>query len=197
MITVGLTGGIGSGKSYISKVFLALGIPLYNADEQAARLTASSKSILQKLQENFGDKVIEEGKLQRSKLADIVFKNPAKLSVLNAIIHPAVEEDFKSWLPEQNSARYVIKEAAILFETGSYKQLDYNILVCSDIDHRIDRLILRDGISEEDIKHRMANQWSDEQKKPLADFIISNTGTELVVPQVIKIHQKLLKKSNG
>ncbi len=193
MIKVGLTGGIGSGKTTIAKIFEVLGIPVYNSDIRAKEILYS-ENILKKIKENFGEKVFEKGILSKKKLAQIVFSDKNKLQILNNIIHPAVAKDFAQWYKMQ-TAPYIIKEAAILFESGAYKTMDYIITVYAPKNERIKRVIKRDGITEKEVLARIKNQWSDIKKIKNADYVIKNYNSFLVIPQVLKIHQELLNLS--
>ncbi len=191
MLKIGITGGIGSGKSTVCKLFQCLEVPVFNADEAGRDLLAEDSSVIKKVIEIFGDTIITGQKPDRKKMAEIVFKNPEKLAELTAVIHPAVRSKFNEWVSEQSTS-YVINEAAILFETGIYKQLDYTILVTAPEEIRIQRVMQRDGIDEATIRDRIKNQWSDEQKKELANFVISNDEVNPLMPLVMEIHNKLL-----
>jgi dephospho-CoA kinase len=192
MILVGLTGGIGSGKSYVAKIFQELSVPVYNADLGARNISNNNPNVRQKIIDLFGDKAYAGDKLDRSYIAGIVFDNPDKLVLLNNIIHPEVQIDFTNWLSVNSGKAYVIKEAAILFESDTYKKLDYNILVTAPEEVKISRIIERDRMNENQVKMRMSRQWNDEDKIPYADFIINNDGDHLIVPQVLDIHNKLI-----
>lgn len=192
MKVVGLTGGIGSGKTTVAGFFRELGIPVYIADEAGKRLMNTSSEIKQAITELFGEESYNGNSPNRKFIASRVFNDKAQLEKLNKIIHPAVEADFKGWLSAQ-SADYVIYEAAILFETGSYKKCDLNILVTAPQTLRIDRLQKRDNSSREEIKQRMDNQWSDAKKSELADFIIKNEELQQTRLQVEHIHGEILK----
>lgn len=192
MMVVGLTGGIGSGKTTVAGFFKELGIPVYIADEAGKRLMLSSEKIKSAIIEIFGEKAYPTDSPDRKYIASLVFESPEKLESLNRIIHPQVTADFKSWLKDQNVA-YVIYEAAILFETGGYKKCDYNILVTTPREERIKRLLKRDNSHVQEIEARMANQWSDEKKKKLSDFVIENTELALTRSKVAELHEILLK----
>lgn len=192
MKVVGLTGGIGSGKTTVAGFFRELGIPVYIADEAGKRLMNTSSEIKQAITELFGEESYNGNSPNRKFIASRVFNDKAQLEKLNKIIHPAVEADFKDWLSAQ-LADYVIYEAAILFETGSYKKCDLNILVTAPQTLRIDRLQKRDNSSREEIKQRMDNQWSDAEKSELADFIIKNEELQQTRLQVEHIHGEILK----
>jgi len=193
MLQVGVTGGIGSGKSTVCNLFRCLEIPVFNADEAGRCLLAEDAGIIGQIENIFGKQIIINGKPDRKKIAEIVFNDPEKLVTLNAVIHPAVRKEFNQWTIEQN-APYVIDEAAILFETGLYKQLDYTILVVAPEQLRIRRVLQRDGMDEVAIKSRMKNQWSDEEKKKIASFVLINDDTTPLLPQVMDIHNKLVAK---
>lgn len=190
MKIIGLTGGIGSGKTTVAMMFRDLGIPVYIADIEAKALTNRSKVIRRKLIELLGSEAYDNGMLNRGYVAGKVFNDPELLHGINAIIHPKVASHFKRWLSKQDSP-YVIKEAAILFESGGYKECDKTILVTAPLTHRIKRLLARDGSSKADIEARMSNQWSDSDKKKLADIIIENIDLDDTRKRVIEIHKKL------
>ena len=187
---VGLTGGIGSGKSTAAAYFSELGIPCYIADDRAKELMTSSMTIQQAIINKFGAESYINGNLNRPFLASIVFKDTVLLATLNAIVHPAIASDFRSWLLEQNSI-YVIKEAAILFENGGAKLCDQVILVTAPKEIRVQRVIDRDKCTKEDVLERMSKQWSDAKKKPLADYIIENIEWKETSKQIEVLHQKL------
>ena len=187
---IGLTGGIGSGKTTVAGYFKARGIPVYFADEQARRMT-DFPEIQQLIKDTFGESVFQDGKLNRQALAQLVFTNQKKLQQLNAIIHPAVKKDFENWLHKYADAPLVIKEAAILFESGSYKDCDYIITVTAPFEDRIIRILKRDNTTRENIENRMNNQWSDEKLISKSDFVIKNTEANHTKEQVDKILRKL------
>lgn len=189
MKVVGLTGGIGSGKTTVAGYFQKLGVPIYIADDQAREITNTSRTIRQGIIAAFGEDLYKDDELDRKALALIVFSDEEKLEVLNGIIHPEVEKHFEAWKKVQ-SAAYVVYEAAILFEKGGYKKCDFNILVTADCEERIRRLIKRDGSSREEILDRMTNQWSDQKKRRLADLEIINTNPMNVEAQVREFHRK-------
>jgi len=191
-LKIGITGGIGSGKTFICRLFEALGIPVYNADEEAKRLMNTDIRIKEKLIAQFGEATYKDGLLDRAFLANMVFSDKDKLELLNGIVHPIVIQEAKDWA-ERQTTRYSLKEAALLFESGSYKELDYTILVTAPIDIRIQRVIERDGTTEQQVRERMNKQLSDEEKLQLADFVIVNDGITPLLPQVWTLHQKFLK----
>ncbi len=190
MISVSLSGGIGSGKSTVLKVFSFLKIPSYNADQEAKFLLDTNKDLKASIIANFGD-VYLNGSINRKQFAEIIFNNEENRKLANSIIHPFVRDDFQKWMGLQKS-KYVIQEAAIIFETGAYKLFDRNILVCAPEDLRIKRIIARDGMDESLIRTRMKAQWKDEQKIPLADFCIMNDEKHSLIDQVLSIHKSLM-----
>ncbi len=192
MIVVGLTGGIGSGKTTVAKQFELLGIPVYIADEEAKKLMNRSKIIKRKLIALFGNEAYIDNQLNKAFIADIIFKNKEYLQKMNAIIHPRVAKHFNNWLQKQ-SAPYVIKEAAILFENGGYKFCDYIITVTAPKNLRLNRLLKRDNTTKDKIEAIMKNQWTDKQKVKLSQFVISNEDLENTKKQVVKVHNQLLK----
>ncbi|MCH4824203.1 dephospho-CoA kinase [Gramella lutea] len=192
MMVVGLTGGIGSGKTTVAGFFKDKGIPVYIADDAGKRLMGDSEEIREKVIDLFGESAYNGSQPERKYIASKVFNDAELLSKLNKIIHPAVEDDFQKWLGKQSSV-YVIYEAAILFETGGYKKCDLSILVTAPKNLRIQRLQKRDDSSRDEIQQRMNNQWDDEKKSELADFIIFNDDLEQTKLQVKHIHDKILK----
>jgi dephospho-CoA kinase len=195
MVTVGITGGIGSGKSTACKVFGILGIPVFLADIVAGRIQNEDPSVIQKLIATFGNEIYsDDGLLNRKQLASIVFTNRHLLEKLNSIVHPAVQMEFQDWKVRFSDTQYVLYEAAILFETGSFRKFDYTILVVADENERIERVIKRDQTNAEAVLQRMHNQMPDTEKRKLADFIIDNNDNQLIIPQIIKLDQIL--KSN-
>lgn len=192
MRTVGLTGGIGSGKSLVANIFTHLGIPVFDADAEAGKILDEDIQVRVQLTEWFGPAAYVNGKPNRQKLAAIVFTHPAELSRMNALVHPKVMARFISWCGEKQDKPYVIHEAAILFESGFYRHLETTILVTAPEKIRIERVKKRDNTSEESVRQRMQNQWSDEQKFPLAGFIIENDEKSPLLPKVLEIHSKLI-----
>ena len=192
MKIVGLTGGIGSGKSAVLSVFSSLGVPCYQSDSSAKKLMHQDPELINQIKALFGDDLYEGEKLNRGKLAEVVFADKSKLESLNAIVHPRVKEDFQLFLSQQN-ADYVIKEAAILFETGGAEDCDVTILVTAPEDLRIERVMKREKSKVEHIKSRMRHQWSDEKKIPMADYVINNIDWDKTLKKVEEIHQKLVR----
>ena len=191
MKKIGSTGGIGSGKTYVASVFQSLGIPIFNADIQAKKIMTSSKKLIKLVKEEFGNDIYKDSDLNKEKLASIVFSNSDKLQKLNSLVHPIVKEEFNNWYKKQTPP-YVIKEAAILFESNSHIGLDAVICVSAPLELRIERLLNRDDYSEKEIKKRIENQISQEEKEKLSDYIIVNDEKELLLPKIIKIHKELL-----
>lgn len=192
MWVVGLTGGIGSGKTTVAKMFQHLGVPVYIADVEAKKLTNRSKVIRRKLISLLGEKAYKKDEINRKYVADKIFSNSELLKQVNDIIHPKVRTHFNRWLKRQE-APYVIKEAAILFENSGYKECDQTILVIAPKDQRIQRLLNRDVTSVQQIENRMKNQWADEKKVPLADYVIHNIDLDKTRMQVTDIHDVILK----
>ena len=191
MKRIGITGGIGSGKTYVASVFQSLGIPIFNADIQAKKLMTSSRKLIKLVKEEFGNDIYKDSDLNKEKLASIVFSDSDKLQKLNSLVHPIVKEEFNNWYKKQTSP-YVIKEAAILFESNSHIGLDAVICVSAPLELRMKRLLNRDNYSEKEIKKRIENQMSQEVKEKLSDYIIVNDERDLLLPQIIKIHKELI-----
>lgn len=190
MKIVGLTGGIGSGKTTVANLFSEFGVPIYIADVEAKKLTNSSLVIRRKIIELLGKSAYSDGRLNRKYVADKIFADKNLLNAVNAIIHPKVAAHFKKWASKQKS-NYVIKEAAILFENGGYKECDLVILVTAPKALRIERVKQRDNASSTEIIQRMNNQWSDAKKKKFADIIIENISLEVTRAEIKKIHKSL------
>lgn len=193
MIKAGITGGIGSGKSTVAKIFSVLGIPVFYADFAAKKVMTDDKTVVAAMRKHFGaEAYLSDGQLNRSYIASKVFNDEKQLSILNGIVHPATFRAMDNWVKEQKNVPYVLKEAALLYESGSYKQCDCTILVLADEKLKVERIKQRDGITEAQIKARMDRQMSDEEKKPMAGFIITNNERELLIPQVLHIHDQIL-----
>ncbi len=191
MRIIGLTGGIGSGKSTVAKMFKALGVPVYNSDERAKKLMVSSKTARKKISELLGEEAYSNKKLNRSYIAKKVFRDAELLKKLNEIVHPLVRKSFKSWARRQKFC-YLIQEAAIIFENENQDFYDKIILVSAPEEIRIDRILKRDGSSRERILERMGNQWPDSKKIPLSDFVINNENLDETRLKVKEIHRLLL-----
>ena len=193
MLKVGVTGGIGSGKSTVSRFFSALGVPVYDSDQRAKSLMQYNDSIRSKIKIEFGDNAYHKNELNRSYLAEIVFKNESKLKQLNAIVHPVVKTDFINWLSQNSNAKLIIKEAAIMIESGAYKDLDKLIVVNASRNQKIKWIKQRDHLSLDDIENRIQNQLSDEIRNQYADFIIENNSSKMELKQqVLSIYNKLI-----
>ncbi|GIZ07668.1 dephospho-CoA kinase [Flavobacterium sp. UMI-01] len=194
---IGLTGGIGSGKTTIADYFRSKGIPVYIADDEARKLM-QSQVIIEAIKNSFGETIFEEGILNRERLAGIVFNDADELNRLNAIIHPAVKAHFNEWLTHHKEFPIIIYEAAVLFENGSYKNFDAIISVVAPLKTRIQRVIQRDNTTEEHVLKRIAAQWTDEQRIAKSDFVIENTDleqTKIKTDEILKILQIKQKDS--
>ena len=183
---IGLTGGIGSGKTTVANEFSSLGIPVYITDLEAKKLMQSD-SVLNQIKEEFGSTVFDKDVLLRDKLSEIVFNDDKRLAKLNSIVHPAVKQHFREWLLEHQNNPFVIYESAILFESGSYKECDYIINVVAPLEIRIQRVIERDKTTREKVLERVKNQWNDEEKSSKSDFIVKNTSMEAIKLEIVKI----------
>jgi dephospho-CoA kinase len=188
---IGLTGGIGSGKTTLAMYIESLEIPVFIADDEAKKLMQSAE-VLGKIKAVFGEAIFEKGQLNRQQLATIVFSNPEKLSQLNGIIHPAVKKQFTIWLDQHQSAPFVVYEAAILFESGSYQNCDSIITITTPLEDRIARVMQRDNSSREQVLNRINAQWTDEQRAAKSNFIIENTDPQNAKSQLDEI-LKILK----
>lgn len=191
MKKIGITGSIGSGKTYVSKVFESLGIPVFNADNEAKKIMSCSFDLINSIKNEFGDDIYDKYSLNKRKLASIVFSDSKKLKKLNSLVHPFVKQEFLNWCKKQKSP-YVIKEAAILFESNSYKELDSVICISAPKNLRIDRVRARDGFKDFEINNRIKNQFSQEEKENLSDYIIVNDEKDSLLTQIIRVHEKLI-----
>ncbi|MBP7184970.1 MAG: dephospho-CoA kinase [Saprospiraceae bacterium] len=192
MKKIGITGGIGSGKTTVCKIFEILNIPIYYADDRSKWLINNNEYIINKLKLNFGDDIYVENILDRKKLAFIVFNNSVKLNELNSIVHPFVQSDFEEWCELQTESKYVLKEAALLFESGSYKCLDLTINVVAPLAERIKRVKERDGSTEIEIINRINKQWSDNEKLKICDLVIYNNNNLSLIHQVLRINKLII-----
>lgn len=191
MLRVGLTGGIGSGKTTVAKIFEVLGIPVYYADDAAKRMMNEDEVLKQQIKEHFGETIYIDGKLDKKQLASVVFSSPEKLELLNKLTHPATIADAKRWMQEQKTP-YAVKEAALIFESGAQEQLDYVIGVTAPAHERIQRTMKRDGITREEVIARMDKQLDETIKMKLCDFVLRNGELDMLLPQVIALHEKIL-----
>lgn len=187
-LKIGITGGIGSGKTTVTEVFKHIGIPIYLADDRAKWLMNNDSKLIKKITTLFGKEAYQDGVLNRKHLAQMVFSNKTLITKLNQVTHPAVFRDFDNWVIKQQ-APYVIKEAALLFESGSYLDLDAIITVDAPIELRISRTVRRDQVTEEDVMARIKNQLPDEVKRNAADYLITNDGTTPLLPQILHLNQ--------
>ena len=194
MYKVGITGGIGSGKTTACKVFEVLGVPVFYADTVAKEIMCKDAVLVAGVKATFGhESYFEDGKLNNKHIADIVFNNEKALTQLNALVHPAVFRAFDTWeatIPQDTP--YTLKEAALLFESGSYKMCDTTILVTAPYEIKLKRVMQRDGVSAEQVKARMDKQLSDEEKSKLANHFIVNDEQQSIIEQVLILHQQFL-----
>lgn len=197
-LKIGITGGIGSGKTTVCKIFEKFDIPIYYADVKAKELINSNKNIVSEIKKNFGwETYNEDGNLNRSYLAKVVFNNSDKLKILNSIVHPPLFEDYRKWVISKKNYPYTIKEAALMYETESYKSLDKIIVVTAPIDTRIQRVLKRDLSKKEDVLKRMETQMSDRDKIAKADFVIKNDGKNSLIHQIIKLHNLFIEMAKN
>jgi dephospho-CoA kinase len=194
MIKIGLTGGIGSGKSTVARIFCALGIPVFNSDEEAKKLYTSDNILREKLLSTFGTEIyLGNGEINKSFLINTVFTHEQKLKLLNSIVHPRVKISFEVWLNNHEHLPCVIKEAAILFESGAYRQVDKIIVVTAPVELRIKRVMERDGVDRESVLLRINRQYPEEKLISMSDYTIDNSGSKLVVKQVLDFIGSLRK----
>jgi dephospho-CoA kinase len=193
MIKVGITGGIGSGKTLVCKIFEKLGAPVFYADQEAKKILNQNRQVVEKIKHTFGPEIYDENGINKATLANIIFNDNEALHKINSIVHPVVKDYFKEWL---NTVYYpyAIEEAAILVETGTHHDLDYTILVYAPRELRISRAMQRDGATRNDIENRMKNQMPDEEKFKKVNCVIYNDNSRMVIPQVLEIHEQLKNK---
>ncbi len=190
MLKVGITGGIGSGKSTVCEFFKVIGIPVFTADTEAKAIMERSPAVRDQLTKLFGkDIYLPDRRLDRRKLAQLIFPAPALLEKVNAIVHPEVRKYFLEWLQKQNTG-YIVYEAAILFETGFHTFMDFTILVTAPEEERIKRVMAREQTTDEDIRNRISKQWPDERKIKLANYILNNNNRELIIPQLVELDKR-------
>ncbi len=195
MLKIGITGNIGSGKTTVSKLFELMGIPVFYADNAAKILMVTDEELIAGVKQTFGDEsYLDDKTLNRKYIADIVFNDETQLAKLNALVHPAVFRAFDNWAKEEvkDEVPYVLKEAAVLFESGSYKFCDKTIMVTAPLELRVKRVMHRDNITRQEVLNREARQFTEEQKMQMADYVIKNDESELVIPQVLKLHQEFI-----
>ena len=190
MKRIGLTGNIGSGKTTVASCFEILGIAVFNADKQAKLLMNKDVNLKQSLIAEFGKEVYLNNELNRKYLSKLAFNDDLVLKRLNALVHPVVQEAFEKWSIQQSGA-YVIKEAAILFESNTYQSLDAIICISCPEEIRLKRILKRDDLSEKDVRQRMSHQWAEEKKISLSDYVITNDNSSLVMPQILSVHSAL------
>lgn len=194
VLRVGLTGGIGSGKTTVAKIFELLGIPVYYADDAAKKIMNEDNELKAAIQKQFGAEAYKNGELNRAYLSTKVFNDAFQLEILNSLVHPATIRDAARWMEGQKSS-YTIKEAALIFESGSAEYLDYVIGVYAPAQLRIERTMERNHVGLDDVTQRMNKQLDEDMKMKLCDFVIYNDEKHLLIPQVIELHQKLLRLS--
>ncbi|MCC8425540.1 dephospho-CoA kinase [Mucilaginibacter sp. UR6-11] len=198
MLKIGITGNIGSGKTTISKMFEVLGIPVFYADAEAKKVMTTDPVLVAAIKKAFGDAAyLPDGSLDRKYIANIVFNNDEELAKLNALTHPAVFRAFDNWVADIKNAPYVMKEAALLFESASYKMCDYSLLVTAPLDLRIQRVTRRDHITPAEVEAREAKQFTEAKKRELADYLIENDEMHLIIPQVLQLHHAFLQLASG
>jgi dephospho-CoA kinase len=193
MLKVGVTGGIGSGKTTVAKIFETLGVPVYYADEAARHLMNTDPGIREAIIEHFGSNSYNEGQLNRKYVASIVFNDKEKLELLNSITHPATISHASEWIKQQNTP-YIIKEAALMFESDAYLSMDKVIGVHSPLDLRIERTMQRDHVTREEVLKRINRQMDEVEKMKRCDFVLINDEKQLLIPQVIALHEEFMKK---
>jgi dephospho-CoA kinase len=195
MLKIGITGGIGSGKTTVCHLFETLHIPVYYADDAAKWLMNNNADLIIAIKNAFGSDVYnDQNQLQRTKLASIVFSNANARKLLESLVHPAVEQHNQQWIEQHKNAPYVLKEAALVFESGSYKHLDKVITVTAPLELRISRVTKRDNATVEQVKARIAAQMPDEEKIRLSDFVIYNNEQQMLIPQVMHIHEQIMQQ---
>jgi dephospho-CoA kinase len=192
MLKLGLTGGIGSGKTLVCQIIEKLSVPVYYADRAARELMNSDAELKESIRNMFGDQAYSKEGLDRQYVASSVFGDHEKLSRLNSLVHPAVRKDFIRWTEQHRESPYVVEEAAILFESGASVEMDQTVLVYAPEELRISRVMKRDGRSREDVLKRMEHQLSEEEKMKKADHILTNDGVQMLLPQVVELHNKIL-----
>jgi dephospho-CoA kinase len=194
MVKVGITGGIGSGKSIVCRMFSMMGIPVYYADDRAKFLMNYHNGVKDLLKSRFGKELYSQDTLNRSMLANIIFNDTTALNFVNSIVHPAVHIDYLEWIKNLSPCDYCIEEAALLFESGLNKELDFVITVVCPEKIRIERVMQRDKATYDKVYERIRNQWDDEEKVKFSKYIIYNDNQNSLIEQVLQIHKKILKQ---
>ncbi len=192
MLKAGITGGIGSGKTIVSRIFQSLNVPVYDSDTSAKILMDTDPVIREKLTQLFGEELYRHQKLDRPMLSRIIFNDPEKLEQVNRIVHPRVREHFNNWCNRQAHAKYILQEAAIIFESGAYRFLDKIVTITAPLELRIDRVMARNNLSREEVLKIVDRQIGEEERIKRSDYVISNDDKALVIPQVLAIHDELL-----
>ncbi len=196
MLKIGLTGGIGSGKTTVSRIFKLLGIPVFNADETAKKIMEQDAGLMAAIKKAFGENAYSNGRLNRKYLAAVVFNDGYKLALLNALTHPVTIAASEKWMREQ-TAPYAVKEAALMFESAAASGVDYIVGVFAPVELRIRRVVQRDGLSRQEVMARMDRQIDEDLKMKLCDFVVQNTGQQLLIPQVLKLHEQFIRMAEG
>ncbi len=196
MYKVGVTGGIGSGKSIVCRIFRNLGIPVYNADSEARRIMEEDPQVREGLAERFGNRIFRDGGLDRKYLAGRIFSDSQARMYVNGLVHPKVRKDFRLWLKRQEGP-YAIEEAALLFESGTYREMDFNILVMARENIRVERIMKRDGIGRGDVLARLASQIDPEEAAKMADLKIQNNENEFLIPRVLEADRLIRERLSG
>ncbi|MCQ2203866.1 MAG: dephospho-CoA kinase [Bacteroidales bacterium] len=194
MIKLGITGGIGSGKSTITQMFRVIGVPVYVSDERSKYLSQTNSEIIAGLKQILGDDIYDEmGRLDRKRMASVIFADKEKLQKVNALIHPIVNRDFIEWTEEQKSkgVPYVVNEAAIMIESGSHKLMDKLLVVTAPVEQRVERVMKRDGVGEQQVKSRINNQMSDKEKVEIADYVIVTDDHHFIMPEILALDEEL------
>lgn len=194
MFSLGITGGIGSGKSLVCSVLEKLGVPVYYADQEARRLMNTDQALQKSIKVLLGEQAFRDGELNRKMVGEKVFRNPDLLKKLNHLVHPAVGNDFQTWSRRWNKQAYVVEEAAILFESGADRRMDMSVLVYAPSELRIKRVMARDGATRAEVEQRMKQQMDEDEKKRLADRIILNDEMSLLLPQIVELHEDIIRR---
>jgi len=193
---LGITGGIGSGKTSVCRVFSVIGIPVFSADPEAQKVMNQDSSIIGAINKLAGKNIYPEGNLDRAALASLIFKNTELLKKVNALVHPVIFENFRSWA-DQQSTPYVIMEAAILFESGAHKLVDRIATVIAPVEERIARVTLRNRLTREQVLERIDNQMDDYERIKLSDYVINNAENEMIIPVILRINEDILNHLNS